>query len=121
MGPVHRQCGLSYPRRPADRRDDDHPRGLLGRTAKQLGQRGQLVGAGGEMPDGSGQFPWRGRRRPARHRRRGLGFGQRGVLGEDPLVQLAEFGAGLGAKLLDQGAADMPVVLKRLGRPAAPE
>jgi hypothetical protein len=116
---VHGQRGLAHTRRPVDGRDHDRLRRLRAGTVQQPGQRGQLTGPARELRHGSRQLSGRDRLRATRRQRGGPGRGQRGIVGQYPLVQLAQLGAGLGTELLDQHAAGALVILERLRLPSA--
>lgn len=112
VGPVQREPGLADAAQAADRRDHHRPAGL-GVLVQCRGERGEFGLPTGEQPGRGGQLPGHGCPGRPRHPR---GDGQRGVRGQDLLVQVLQGRTGIGAQFLGQPAAEFPVVRHGVGR-----
>ena len=122
--PVHRQRGLTHPRRPADHRDRRRAIAVW-RFWQQRRHRGKLRCPPGEPGNLGGQHPRaRGTVRetsaPGAAAFPGPGKQQRGVGPLNAQVQLAQRGPWLDAELADQLAAGVPVGGQRRGLLSGP-
>jgi hypothetical protein len=112
VGQVDRQGRLPDPGRAVDRRDHDRP--VLASRFEQRAEPFQLAVATGEDRHIEGELGGDGRR-PLGIRLGTARPGQRGVGGEDRLMQALQLGAWLDAELLDEDSACVLVGLQRLG------
>lgn len=103
--PVQHQPGLADPAGPGERGDLHH-----GPFVRVAGQRRELARAADERRRCRGE--------PVRDRGRVLA-GQLGITAQDPLVQLPQRRAGIGAQLLGEPVPEPLVVLEGLGLAAA--